>query len=92
MTHTDNINPEHYTQGIECIDYITSKNMSFLEGNVVKYVTRYKMKNGLEDLKKAQWYLNRIIKEYSIIATDLAIQQAEDEDNTIEYDERGREL
>ena len=32
----DNINPEHYTQGIECIDYITSKNMSFLEGNVIK--------------------------------------------------------
>ena len=57
-----NINPEHYTQGIECIDYITSKNMSFLEGNVVKYVTRYKMKNGLEDLKKAQWYLNRLIE------------------------------
>jgi hypothetical protein len=61
----DNINPEHYTQGIECIDYITSKNMSFLEGNVVKYVTRYKMKNGLEDLKKAQWYLNRIIENYN---------------------------
>jgi len=59
---SDNINPEHYTQGIECIDYITSKNMSFLEGNVIKYVTRYKMKNGLEDLKKAQWYLNRLIE------------------------------
>ena len=55
--------PAHYNQdGIECIDYITSKNMSFLEGNVVKYVTRYKMKNGLEDLKKAQWYLNRLIE------------------------------
>ena len=39
--------------------------MSFLEGNVVKYVTRYKMKNGLEDLKKAQWYLNRIIENYN---------------------------
>ena len=58
----DNINPEHYIHGIECIDYITSKNMSFLEGNVIKYVTRYKMKNGLEDLKKAQWYLNRLIE------------------------------
>ena len=65
MKPTDNINPEHYTQGIECIDYITSKNMSFLEGNVIKYVTRYKMKNGLEDLKKAQWYLNRIIENYN---------------------------
>ena len=75
MTHTkntiwerrkkiDSINPEHYTQGIECIDYITSKNMSFLEGNVVKYVTRYRMKNGLEDLIKAQWYLTRLIEDF----------------------------
>ena len=61
----DKINPEHYTQGIECIDYITSKNMSFLEGNVVKYVTRYRMKNGLEDLLKAQWYLERLIRDYN---------------------------
>ncbi len=60
----DNINPEHYTQGIECIDYITSKEMSFLEGNVVKYVTRYRMKNGLEDLVKAQWYLTRLIEDF----------------------------
>ena len=61
----DNINPEHYTQGIECIDYITSKNMNFLEGNVVKYVTRYRMKNGLEDLEKAKWYLDRLIRDYN---------------------------
>jgi hypothetical protein len=39
--------------------------MSFLEGNVVKYVTRYKMKNGLEDLEKAQWYLTRLIRDYN---------------------------
>ena len=65
MASEDNINPEHYTQGIECIDYITSKNMSFLEGNVVKYVTRYKMKNGLEDLVKAQWYLTRLIEDFN---------------------------
>jgi hypothetical protein len=61
----DNINPHYYTQGIDCIDYITSKNMSFLEGNVVKYVTRHRMKNGLEDLHKAQWYLDRLIKDYN---------------------------
>ena len=41
------------------------KNMSFLEGNVVKYVTRYRMKNGLEDLLKAQWYLERLIRDYN---------------------------
>jgi hypothetical protein len=39
--------------------------MSFLEGNVVKYVTRHRMKNGLEDLHKAKWYLDRLIKDYN---------------------------
>ena len=62
---SDKINPHYYTQGIDCIDYITSKNMSFLEGNVVKYVTRHRMKNGLEDLEKAQWYLTRLIRDYN---------------------------
>ena len=60
----DNINnPAHYTQGIECIDYITSHKMNFLEGNVVKYITRYKDKNGVEDLKKCKWYLEKLIEE-----------------------------
>lgn len=61
---SDKVNhPNHYTQGIECWDYIVSHNMSYLEGNIVKYVTRYKHKNGMEDLKKAQAYLNKLIKE-----------------------------
>jgi hypothetical protein len=34
-----------------------------MEGNVVKYLSRYKFKNGLEDLKKARWYINKIIEE-----------------------------
>ncbi|MBQ5695934.1 MAG: DUF3310 domain-containing protein, partial [Clostridium sp.] len=34
----------------------------FLRGNIIKYVWRYKDKNGLEDLKKAQWYLNKLIE------------------------------
>ena len=59
----DEINPSHYRQGrIECIDYITDKELSFLEGNVVKYVTRWRHKNGLEDLKKAQWYMNKLVE------------------------------
>ncbi len=62
----DNINkPKHYTQGkIEPIDYINANNMSFNEGNIIKYVTRYKYKNGLEDLKKAKYYLDNIIDNY----------------------------
>lgn len=56
--------PKHYTSGsIECWDYITSQNLGYLEGNIIKYVTRYRHKNGLEDLKKAQAYLERLIKE-----------------------------
>lgn len=55
--------PEHYTQGIECWDYITSHKLGFLEGNVIKYVTRYRHKGGLEDLYKARQYLERLIKE-----------------------------
>ena len=55
--------PDHYNKGIETIDYIESWNMNFAQGNVVKYVSRYAMKGGLEDLKKAKWYLDRMIEK-----------------------------
>ena len=58
----DNVNhPPHYkTGGIEVIDFIEAKNLSYHLGNVVKYITRADYKgNKIEDLKKAQWYLNR---------------------------------
>lgn len=56
----DPTNPGHYRQhGIECIQ--VTENMGFLQGNIVKYVWRYKDKNGLEDLNKAMWYLKRLI-------------------------------
>lgn len=55
----------HYeTKGIQPIDFIEANKLNFCEGNVVKYVTRYKDKNGLEDLLKARWYLNRLIDKY----------------------------
>jgi len=53
--------PDHYVQGIECWDYIISQGLNYLEGNVVKYITRYRRKNGLEDLRKAQAYLEKLI-------------------------------
>ena len=69
---SDMINhPQHYTSGkIEVIDFIEDKGLNFNLGNVVKYVARagHKKSSGksmdakaLEDLKKAQWYLNREI-------------------------------
>lgn len=56
--------PKHYTQGnIEVIDYIEDKKLGYHLGNVVKYVSRAGHKNNaLEDLKKARWYLDRMIK------------------------------
>jgi len=65
----DNINPSHYkVGGIETIEYIKAKLSPeafkwYLQGNILKYVSRADHKNWLEDLKKAQWYLNRLIEE-----------------------------
>lgn len=69
LQEVDNINPMHYKAGgIETIDYIQSKMTAeafegYLQGNVIKYISRYRNKNGIEDLHKAEWYLTRLIKE-----------------------------
>lgn len=59
-------NPAHYTAGgIETLDYIKAKVSdypSYAVGNILKYVSRYEHKNGIEDLKKAQFYLNDLIE------------------------------
>jgi len=56
--------PNHYNKGgIETIDFIVDKNMGFFVGNITKYISRHRYKNGIEDLKKALWYFNRLMKE-----------------------------
>jgi len=64
----DNINPQHYRQGkIEAIDAIESATMNkkgldaVATANVIKYLWRCEDKGGLEDMKKAKWYLERMI-------------------------------
>ena len=65
---SENVNsPSHYNQaGIECIDAIKASlgdgYEDYCKGNVMKYLWRYKYKNGIEDLKKARWYLNSMIE------------------------------
>jgi len=61
----DNVNsPNHYNKGdIEVIDYILDQKFDYLEGNVIKYVSRYRNKGGIEDLRKAKWYLEKLINE-----------------------------
>ena len=63
-TLMNKISPDYYQKGnIEVTDFIIDQSMSFLEGNIVKYLTRYKEKSGIEDLRKARWYLEKLIQE-----------------------------
>ncbi|WP_446662974.1 DUF3310 domain-containing protein [Geobacillus sp. CCR] len=64
----DNVDhPNHYTVGgIETYDFIAAKLTKeqlegYLTGNIIKYISRYQYKNGVEDLKKARWYLEKLI-------------------------------
>ena len=67
----DKINPDHYKQGkVECIDALESATVN-LKGidavctaNAIKYLWRWKEKNGTEDLKKAQWYIDRLLTSH----------------------------
>lgn len=59
----DAVNPSHYTKhpsGVECIQI--TEHMGYNLGNVIKYIWRHDHKNGIEDLRKAKWYLDREIK------------------------------
>ena len=60
-------NPPHYNKyGVECIEAIQSATGEgyeyYLQGNIIKYLWRYRYKNGVQDLEKAQWYLTRLIE------------------------------
>ena len=53
----------HYSDlAIEPIDFIIANNLGFCEGNVIKYISRWKAKNGVEDLEKARWYIDFLIE------------------------------
>lgn len=57
--------PKRYNKRgkLECWDVILDQEMSFLEGSVLKYLWRYKEKNGVHDLEKAKVYIDKIISE-----------------------------
>jgi hypothetical protein len=74
----DKVNPSHYKNGkIECIDAIESATHyltgfdGYCVGNIIKYVWRYDTKNGLEDLYKARWYLEKLIKEHEELKNEI---------------------
>jgi hypothetical protein len=56
------ISPQHYEQfEIEPVEFITQNRLNYLQGNIIKYILRYKQKNGIEDLEKAKTYLEYLI-------------------------------
>ena len=57
--------PKHYLKGgtIEPIDFITDRGLNFCEGNIVKYICRWRDKGGLEDLQKAKFYIDALISK-----------------------------
>ena len=58
------INPSHYKQGkIEVIDFILDQKMDYLTSNICKYICRWRFKDGVCDLKKARWFLDKLIEQ-----------------------------
>lgn len=90
----DNVNhPSHYEGKYECIDVMDSSMgaelvFSFCAGNAFKYIWRYEGKNGFEDIKKTQWYINKAIEVYTkelypeeesaFIKNDIAFRESEE--------------
>jgi len=56
--------PEHYDMKIQPIEYIMANGLGFCEGNILKYISRYKEKGGIDDLLKAHYYLELLIDNY----------------------------
>ena len=52
----------HYKAAVECWDYIIANELGYLEGTAIKYLTRWKKKNGVEDLKKAIHFIEKLIE------------------------------
>lgn len=63
QTNSVQVGGDHYKKNvIQPWDYISSNNLGYLEGNIIKYVTRWRDKNGREDLQKARHYLDKLLE------------------------------
>lgn len=84
--------PPHYKSetGLETIDVIEAftfdlKGIEATDtGNIIKYICRWKQKNGLQDLKKAQWYLNHLISHVELLEYENSEYDEDDEDSLID--------
>ena len=62
MVNDRQVGGDHYQAAIQTWDYILAHDLGYLEGNVIKYVTRHRKKNGVQDLEKALHYLTKLIE------------------------------
>jgi len=64
LAEMNTLNPDHYQQGeIEVIDFILDQKMDYLTASVQKYLARWRFKNGIDDLRKARWFLDKLIEQ-----------------------------
>jgi len=60
---TKQVGGNHYkNMAIQPIEYIVKNNIPYIEGNVIKYISRWKQKNGVDDLRKARHYIDMLIE------------------------------
>lgn len=91
-SNTKQVGGDHYkSKAIQPWDYIASNNIGYLEGNVIKYVSRWKDKNGVQDLEKARHYLDKLIELQSEAQPDITIQSVIDQHNDGWIEWRGGE-
>jgi hypothetical protein len=63
---TIQVGGDHYKGKIQPIEFIQANGLSFCQGNAIKYIFRYKDKNGIEDLEKAKHYIDFMIEELTV--------------------------
>jgi hypothetical protein len=56
--------PDHYDMSIQPVDFIVANDIPFIEGNIIKYICRHRSKGRINDLIKAQHYLDMLMKQY----------------------------
>jgi hypothetical protein len=56
--------PQHYDMSIQPVDFIVANDIPFIEGNIIKYLCRHRSKGRINDLIKAQHYLDMLMKQY----------------------------
>lgn len=89
----NNTGPEHYKdKPMQPWDFIVSNNLGYLEGNVIKYISRWRQKGGVEDLRKAKHYIEKLIEVETGTAAPRTTADSRWDVISIEYPSLGQHL